>query len=109
MMLIPKDPPIVSEKIRNSARAQDCTVRLPGVCNFNPETTVFAHLRMAGITGGGQKAHDLHGAYACNACHDHIDGKIKGKLPSEFIQIAFYQGIFRTQIILVRLGLIKIL
>ena len=35
---------VVSKKIRNSARGQDCALRIPGVCNFNPETTVLAHV-----------------------------------------------------------------
>ncbi|MBC7213069.1 MAG: DUF1364 family protein, partial [Pseudomonas sp.] len=30
---------VVSKKVRESARGQDCTVRIPGICNFNPETT----------------------------------------------------------------------
>lgn len=108
MMLIPKNQPIVSEKIRQSARGQDCTVRLPGVCNFDSTTTVLAHLRMAGITGGSLKAPDLHGAYACSSCHDQIDGRVKRVLPVDTIRIAHHEGIFRTQVILARLGLITI-
>lgn len=31
-------------KLRESARGQDCLVRLPGVCNRNPETVVLAQV-----------------------------------------------------------------
>ncbi len=38
---------VVSKKVRDSARGQDCTVRIPGTCNFDPATTVLAHLPCA--------------------------------------------------------------
>ena len=37
------------------ARGRACQVRLPGICNFNAETTVLAHYRLAGICGVGFK------------------------------------------------------
>ncbi len=36
-------------KLRKSVRGWDCTVRINGVCNFNPDTTVLAHLNGAGM------------------------------------------------------------
>ncbi len=54
---------VVSKKVRESARGQDCTVRLIGICNFNPETTVLAHLP-CGQKGMGMKGFDtvaIHG------------------------------------------------
>ncbi|MER2105083.1 MAG: nuclease domain-containing protein, partial [Pseudomonas atacamensis] len=35
---------VSSKKLRASANGQECTVRMPGICNHNPETTVLAHL-----------------------------------------------------------------
>ncbi|BBI46989.1 hypothetical protein KPSA1B_105772 [Pseudomonas syringae pv. actinidiae] len=35
---------MTSKKLRASAKGQDCTVRIPAICNYNPETTVLAHL-----------------------------------------------------------------
>ena len=64
-------------KIRKSARGQECQVRLPGICNGNPETTVLAHYRMAGMCGMGIKPPDFMGAYACSACHDEIDRRTR--------------------------------
>ena len=60
-------------KIRKSARGQQCHMRIPGVCNGNPETTVLAHIRRGGISGVGMKPNDLCSVYACSGCHDAID------------------------------------
>lgn len=65
---------IQSKKLRDSARGRDCTLRLPGVCNFNPETTVLAHLP-CGMKGVGMKSPDNMAVFACSSCHDAIDGR----------------------------------
>lgn len=39
--------------LRKEACGRECQVRIYGVCNGNPETTVLAHYRMAGICGTG--------------------------------------------------------
>ncbi|HBS0984508.1 DUF1364 family protein, partial [Klebsiella pneumoniae] len=31
--------------LRKAARGRECTVRIPGYCNGNPETSVLAHYR----------------------------------------------------------------
>ena len=59
--------------LRKLARGRECQVRLPGVCNGNPETTVLAHYRLAGISGIGMKSPDLIGAWACSDCHYTVD------------------------------------
>lgn len=64
-----------SSKITLSANGQDCTLRLPGICNFNPETTVFAHIGT--IRGMGIKCSDIMGVYGCSSCHDEIDRKTR--------------------------------
>lgn len=33
--------------LRKAARGQMCTVRIPGYCNHDPETSVLAHYRLA--------------------------------------------------------------
>lgn len=95
-----------NKKITQSAKGEDCQVRLEGVCNFNPETTVFAH-----IGGGGmaRKAHDIHGAYCCSSCHDAIDGRVRLKPARSRDELRFYhyEGMIRTQTILLEKGLIK--
>jgi hypothetical protein len=59
--------------LRKLAAGKDCVVRLPGVCNGNPETTVLAHLKRGWC--GSVKPPDICGVYACSACHDAIDGR----------------------------------
>lgn len=93
-------------KITEAARGQECMIRLPGVCNGNPETTVFAHLRMAGITGVGMKAPDLFGAFACGSCHDEVDRRTRA-LPGPDAHNEFLEAIIRTQYYLLKKGLIK--
>lgn len=91
--------------LRKEAKGRECQVRLFGVCNFNSETTVLAHYRMAGLTGMGQKADDRFGAWACSACHDAIDGRIKTEYYDKTeLRLAHCEGILRTQQILQREG-----
>lgn len=60
-----------SKKIMNSAKGEDCTLRLVGICNFNPETTVAAHVGR--VRGVGIKCSDICVVYACSECHREID------------------------------------
>lgn len=59
--------------LRKAARSRECQVRIPGVCNGNPETSVLAHIRLTGLCGTGTKPPDLIATIACSACHDEID------------------------------------
>lgn len=92
-------------KIRKSAQGEDCQVRLFGICNGNPETVIFAH---KGGGGMAMKSPDILGAYCCSSCHDVIDGRVKTEISRKAIKIDFYDGIFRTQLILIEKGLINI-
>lgn len=89
--------------LRKEAKSRECQVRLPGVCNFNPETTVLAHYRMAGLNGVGMKPDDIFGAWACSSCHDEIDRRTR-KLETDYVRLAHSEGVFRTQAILRREG-----
>lgn len=68
----PRVPPQKCAAIRQSARGEDCTLRLE-CCNHDPATTVLAHLRFFGWAGMGQKPDDILAVFACSACHDAID------------------------------------
>jgi hypothetical protein len=82
-------------------------VRLPGICNFNSETVVLAHIRLAGISGMGMKSPDLIGAWACSACHDEIDGRThKSGLSHDELRLAHYDGMARTIAQLEKEGLV---
>ncbi len=56
------------------ARGQDCNMRVPGICNRNPETVVAAHSN-SHVHGKakGRKADDCYVVYACSSCHSWLD------------------------------------
>lgn len=95
----------MSKRLRKLAEGQECQVRIPHVCNFDPSTVVLAHMNGA---GWGLKHHDLLGAHCCSACHDAVDGRSKEYLAyghsSDEIKLWFYEGIFRTQLKLINEG-----
>ena len=91
-------------KLRQSAKGRECQVRIPGVCNRNPETTVLAHLNGGGM---GMKHPDLFGAFACSACHDEIDRRTRLEC-YEVSRLCHLEGIIRTQSIWLKEGLIKV-
>lgn len=72
-MNLTKPTKIRSKKITQSAKGENCTLRIGGVCNHNSETTIFAHLK--GNKGTGTKNHDLFGIYCCSSCHDFLDDR----------------------------------
>ncbi|EOW4439372.1 DUF1364 domain-containing protein [Shigella sonnei] len=92
--------------LRKEARGRECQVRIYGVCNGNPETTVLAHYRMAGICGTGMKPDDLIGAWACNDCHAEIDRRTR-ILDNNDARLYHLEGVIRTQAILLKEGKIK--
>jgi hypothetical protein len=82
--------------LRQFARGQDCQVRIYGVCNYNPETTVLAHIRLGGVAGMGQKPPDLAGVFACSACHDVLDGRRKTDLTRVQLESHVLHALVRT-------------
>lgn len=64
---------VISQKLRDSARGQDCTLRLD-CCNFNSETTVLAHVP-CNQRGTGMKGPDQIAIFCCSACHDRVDAR----------------------------------
>jgi len=87
--------------LRALARGRDCTIRLPGVCNFNPETTVLAHYRLIGLSGIGMKSPNQLGAHACSACHAYVDTH-----KDDATARAFLEGVLRTQARLIKEGVL---
>ena len=64
--------PVKVPALRNAARNETCTLRLPG-CNGDTATTVLAHLRFFGAAGTAGKPADYKAVFACSACHDQLD------------------------------------
>lgn len=63
---------MANSKIRQSARDEDCSLRL-GMCSGN-ETVILAHIGRN--RGMGIKCGDNMAVYACSNCHDLIDGRV---------------------------------
>jgi hypothetical protein len=92
----------MSVDLKKLAKGKPCQIRIYGCCNRDDSTTVLAHIRMMGITGTGQKAHDFLGAWACSSCHDLVDGRVKSDFDREYIRSCFYEGVLRTQALILR-------
>lgn len=94
---------IRSKALTRSAKGQPCRLRLPGICNGNPETTVWAHVNSFG-KGMGIKTHDLLGFPACSDCHAAYD---QGKDRSQYTGDAF-RALCETLVALWRDGMLKV-
>lgn len=96
--------------IRRAARGQDCAVRIPGICNRNPETTVLCHSNsLADGKGMGLKAPDTAAAFGCSSCHDVLDGRRPRPLGMTLDDVDRYfrAAVERTHVILARMGLLQ--
>lgn len=109
-----KQPRIKSKNITQSAKNENCTLRIAGICNHDPETTVFAHMN-----GGGMayKHHDIHGCYACSKCHEWLDGGYVKHISAQLfskqaieanVRGEFCRAMIETQSILLEKGLIEV-
>jgi hypothetical protein len=96
----------VMSKLRDAARGQPCQIRVPGICSFNPEQTVLAHFRMAGLCGTGMKPLDLIGAHACDPCHSAVDGRAKTAFTHDQLRLMHLEGMARTLNALHKRGLL---
>jgi hypothetical protein len=61
--------------IRRSAKNEDCTLNIPGLCENKTDTTVWCHSNLyTDGKGMGIKADDEAGCYGCAICHAFYDG-----------------------------------
>lgn len=94
-------------KITESARGQDCNIRIYPYCNESPETTVFCHAPCED-KGTAYKSPDWWGSYGCSTCHDIVDGRMQTDIYNSEIKDLFIAGVYRTQKMLIGNGLIVI-
>lgn len=88
-----------SKKYLSLARGEDCKVKIPGICNMNPETVVCAHSNKARHGKGmGIKSNELFTAHCCSSCHDAIDGRIHTHLSPAEMDEFWMRGFERTLI-----------
>lgn len=92
--------------LRKEAEGRECQIRIPGVCNRDPETTVLCHLNNKGLfmVGTGMKVPDIFAAFGCSDCHYWVDTRFGPEM-----LLAFYEGVFRTQKILLDEGKIGVI
>ena len=90
-------------KITKSAELEDCAFRFPGICNHNPETTVFCHINTK-YKGVAIKSPDAFGAYGCSSCHDALDGRRNDPVQPQWVLDAMVE----TQYKLMEKGLLCI-
>jgi len=93
-----------SRKLRNSAHNQECTMNVAGVCSYNNETVVLAHINTDGGAIGA-KTDDFSACFCCHECHFWLDtnqGSEKDRL--------FYtrRAMVRTWRVWLEEGLIKV-
>ena len=96
-------------KIRESARNEECLVRLPGICKWLPEYTIWSHAPfISGGKGRGIKSHDLCGAYCCTACDAVIDRQAKAPegMSRDAVELAWFHGHLRSLVRLQEKGII---
>lgn len=101
--------PIRIQKIRDSARGENCTVQSPW-CNNNPETVVLCHWAEPGEKGLGTKPDDTSAFYGCSDCHDWIDGRVnhgKQRLMIPDKPWYVFRAMRRTWALLIRSGVLK--
>jgi hypothetical protein len=90
---------IISKKIRQSAKGEDCTLRVSPGCG-NTETTVLAHFN-SNFRGTGLKSPDLFSCYACAACHalldaSEVDYQDQQRANQETIMKLFEKGLIKV-------------
>jgi len=105
MRSVQKTNPVKSKKLRDSARGQECTLNIAGVCNYDPATVVLCHFP-SDISGS--KSTDISSGFGCSACHDVIDSRVQHDFePGEK---EFYQRRSQTRTVHVWLdmGLVKV-
>ena len=98
---------IRSEKLTSSARNQDCTLQIAGVCRNNTETTVLAHLPDESA-GKALKSDDISACFACMDCHSVLDGQTTFDLSNEDKEFYMRRAQVRTWRIWRELNLITI-
>lgn len=93
--------------LRLAARDRECCIRIPGVCNHDPATSVLCHYRIAGLSGIGMKPIDLVAAIGCSSCHSAVDRRSHIDLDYDYVRHMHLEGIARTLDVFASEGLVK--
>lgn len=83
--------------LTRSARGQPCLVRIPQICNGQPETVIAAHYRSVSLGAGmGLKTNDILTAFCCSSCHDAADHRTQTQFTRNEIRLMLAEGVLRT-------------
>lgn len=99
----------VRNDIRQSAKGEECYVRLTGVCCGGTEHTIWSHAPLGSAGKGGQiKALDLCGAFCCTACDAVVDGQapMPAGMTRASVLLDWFHGHMRSLVRLAQRGLI---
>lgn len=88
--------------LRKLARGQSCMIRVPTICNGNPDTVVLCHIRMIGLSGTGIKAPDALATFGCSDCHAVCDGQRRSAFTDDERRLMLLEGMARTQYWLIK-------
>lgn len=93
--------PIRSKALRRAAAGQRCTLNLPGICCYDAETVVLAHIHDEQF-GKSQKADDTSGFHACWKCHAAYDLHKHGLAEEAILRLVLraYQRTIRRLVIM---------
>jgi len=98
-----------SQNYLAAAKGRACTLKIPGVCNWNASTTVSAHSNLGRHGKGmGIKANDIFSAHACSACHDVYDRRVPSDYSKEELQDLWQRGFEETLLRNLESGLLKV-
>lgn len=94
------------KELRDLAEGQECTFKIPDVCNHRTDTTVWCHSNEGRHgKGKGTKAHDVFGAFGCQACHHWYD---VGRDPRGQKAEAFRGAMETTLLVIWAIGLVGV-
>lgn len=79
--------------IEKLARGKDCYMRLAGICNGNPETTVLCHIRRGNVGGFGIKPPPICAVPMCFDCHNAYDARIRTRYTREQLDAEALRGL----------------
>jgi hypothetical protein len=107
--LAPKVQGRKRQDIRDSARGEECTVRIAGICRGGTEHTIWSHAPL-GAAGKGRsiKSLDLAGAYCCTACDAALDQAQRPPgMSREQVLLDWFFGHMRSLVRLAQKGLLR--
>ena len=90
--------------LKSSARNEDCSLRL-GNCSSN-ETVVLCHIGRN--RGWAIKCGDHFAIYACQNCHDIIDGRAKSEFSKSELEAEKLRALEETQSKFIDKGLMNV-